>query len=173
MLPEKKKFKVIDLIKEFEFFKEKHLEPNDFRKLGFNEELIKLVISELQSTKGSIPNVGVIACPSYIREKFDEMDQEYYGRIINIFKNFSSLLENRMVLIYVDNLLNLGHSYEDLSEKDQRLLFSLFAAHDLYNSMRDLLIAKGSITRIVKRLCHALEDFYPVFKKQFERFHRY
>lgn len=100
--------------------------------------------------KQKTQNIGVIACPSYIREKFDEMDQEYYGRIITLSKNTTSLLENKIVIVYIDNLLNLDKEYEDLSEKDQRLVHSIYVAYELYSFMRELLTTNGSITRIIK-----------------------
>lgn len=173
MLPEKKRFKIIELIREFNHFKNTNFTIHDFAKLGFNKELITSVIEELKRSETKTQNIGVIACPSYIREKFDEMDQEYYGRIITLSKNTTSLLENKIVIVYIDNLLNLGKEYEDLSEKDQRLVHSIYGAYELYSFMRELLVTNGSITRIIKRLCMAMEEFYPTFKKQFERFHRY
>lgn len=78
------------------------------------------------------------------------MDQEYYGRIITLSKNTTSLLENKIVIVYIDNLLNLGKEYEDLSEKDQRLVHSIYVAYELYSFMRELLTTNGSITRIIK-----------------------
>ncbi|CAM2944454.1 hypothetical protein [Helicobacter burdigaliensis] len=171
MLPEHKEFKVVKLLHEFEFFAQKSFTAMDFSHLGFNVELIHGVMMEVQSAKGDMQNMRVISCPSYIREKFDEMDREYYGRIINIFKNFSVLLENKKVLSYIDKLLNVDKAYHDLDEKDQKLLYSLYASHHLYHFMRELLVMNGAITRMMKRLCRAMEEFYPSFKKQFERFH--
>lgn len=123
--------------------------------------------------KQKTQNIGVIACPSYIREKFDEMDQEYYGRIITLSKNTTSLLENKIVIVYIDNLLNLDKEYEDLSEKDQRLVHSIYVAYELYSFMRELLTTNGSITRIIKGYAWLWRNSTLLSKKKFERFHRY
>lgn len=171
MLPEHKEFKVMKLLQEFEYFSQRSFTALDFSHLGFSADLMDSVMMEVQNTQGGKQAVRVISCPSYVREKFDDMDREYYGRIINIFKNFSALLENKNVLIYIDKLLNVDKTYSDLDKKDQKLLYSLYASHHLYNFMRELLIINGEITRMIKRLCKAMEEFYPAFKKQFERFH--